>query len=369
MGVTTRGARQRIDSPIGARIVIDGRSYSNFGGSSYLGLSSKPEIMQAGMLALRDYGAGGSIPWVHDTTTSPLEEVESEAAKFFSRPAALFLVGGYYFGLVSLAALREQFSVIFLDEWAHYSLREAIAASGLRHHTFRHVDTDDLENQLRQRLRAGDRPLIATDGLFSTFGEIPPLDDYARLVASYDGRLLIDESHSFGVIGASGRGAAEHCHLDPSIAIIGGSLGKAFGTSGGIVPAEEKQVAAFRATPVGYGASIGPPALSAMCAASLKYVREHPGLLVTLRDNVAYMKSGLRALGLDVGDSSVPIASFVTPGRSMQQLRADLMAAGIFVYHTTYIGASEGGAIRCAIFADHTREQMDGLFAALRRLL
>src|SRR5690606_31879147 len=106
---------------------------------------------------------------------------------------------------------------------------------------------------------------VATDGMFSTLGEIAPLRALWQAVQPYDGRLLVDESHSFGVLGAHGRGAVEHHDMPRSVALSGGSLGKAFGTCGGIIPASAMEVAACRGTPVGRGASAGLPAAAAMC--------------------------------------------------------------------------------------------------------
>jgi len=152
--------------------------------------------------------------------------------------------------------------------------------------------------------------------------------------------------------------------------VIGGSTGKAFGVLGGIIPASDEEVAAFRAAPASRGASVGQPAAAAMCARSLQYVREHPELLSRLRENVAYMKASLRKLGLEVGDSIAPVATFVSgSGQSMQALQERLMTEGIYVLHSTYIGAAAGGVIRCGIFADHTTQHIDRLSDALLRLL
>jgi 8-amino-7-oxononanoate synthase len=309
---------RRIDTGVGPQILIEGRRFVNFGGSSYLGLSSHPEILEAGITALREYGAGIPVPRNHDVISRGHLEVELEAARFFGSESALFMGSGYYFGLVCMAALRRDYDVIFFDELCHYSLRDGIAASGLRSHSFRHLDVDDLGAQLRNFLSANQRPLVATDGMFSTFGQIAPLRDLQAVIGPYGGCLLVDESHSFGVLGQTGRGAAEHHGLDHRSLVIGGSLGKAFGTCGGIVPGKNHEIESFRATPAGRGATPGTPATAAMCATSLRYVREHhPELIGRLRRNVKYMKSGLRALGLEVSDSMAPVATFsVGPDRS-----------------------------------------------------
>jgi 7-keto-8-aminopelargonate synthetase-like enzyme len=107
-----------------------------------------------------------------------------------------------------------------------------------------------------------------------------------------------------------------------------------------------------------------------MCAASLKFVRQHPELLQRLRANIAYLKSGLREIGLPVADNLAPVATFQTGShQSMQGLQERLMSEGIFVLHSNYIGTGATGVIRCGIFADHTTENLDRLVEALRRLV
>jgi 7-keto-8-aminopelargonate synthetase-like enzyme len=360
-----------LESSVGAEIVLSGTRYVNFGGSSYLGLAANPHILEAGIATLRQLGAAGPIPRGHAIGSRPLREVEQRACHFFASDAALYLGGGYHFGLAAPAALSRQYQVIFFDEFAHFALRDGIAASGLPGWSFRHLDVEDLEHQLRDHLAAGERPLIVTDGLYSTLGEIAPLDRLWPVTAAYDGRLVVDESHAFGVLGASGRGALEHHGMAHSGSLAGGSLGKAFGTSGGLALGSAADVHALEATPVVRGASVGSPAAAAMCAASLDYVGNNPLLLTRLRNNTSYLKSGLRRLGLHPrGDDIAPIASFALDSReSMQRLQAALLAEGIFVYLSTYIGAGSGGVIRCAVSADHAQQHLDALLDALRRMV
>jgi 8-amino-7-oxononanoate synthase len=359
------------NSPVGAEIVVDGRRYINFGGSSYLGLSGSPQLIEAGVEALRIGGSGYQFPRAYGVATQAHLNAESEAADFFQTESALYIAAGYLFGFVAMGGLRSSFDLVMFDEWAHFSLQDAIQASGIKSCAFRHSDADDLSRKLTMHLRPKDRPLVVSDGMYSTFGEIAPLEEFAQAVAPYDGRLLVDESHSFGVIGATGRGAVEHNNLAPEIAVIGGSTGKGLGVLGGIVPGSEADVFTFRRSPAARGAAAGLPAAAAMCAKSFRYLREHPELLATLRSNVKYLKDRLRSLGLEVGDTVAPIATFkagATPG-SNRRLHSALLDQGIFVLHSHYVGADSDGVIRCSIYADHRRDQMDKLIDALRRIL
>ena len=365
----TKGEIRTLDSPVGAEITLDGRRYVNFGGSSYLGLSAQPAILEAGVAALRQGGSGYQLARHFRIASAAHQRAESVAASFFKTEAAMFLPNGYLFGSVGVGATRGVAQQIFYDELSHFCLREAIAASGLPSFAFRHLDADDLGSQLKRRLQPRDVPLVVTDGMYSTLGEIAPLDRLAEEVVPYDGWLLVDESHSFGVLGAQGQGATEH-HGIATRVLRGGSTGKALGVLGGLAVGTVDEIERCRTTSAGRAASVGLPAAAAMCAASLTYFREHPELLERLRENTRYMKKALSALGLKVGGNLVPVAAFVAGDRAaMRRVQERLLAEGIYVLYSNYIGAGAQGVLRCGIFADHTRGHIDALVAALRRSL
>lgn len=360
----------RIESPVGSEIVIDGRRYINFGGSSYLGLSGKSEILDAGAKSLYETGAGYQFPWFFSMATRAHQAAEQEATKYFGTSGAVYLSGGYHFAFAAMSVLRSKFASVFFDEMAHYSLREAIAASEMPSFPFKHLDPLDLELCIKTHLRAHERPLIVTDGIYGGTGEIAPLDQFFSVIKPYEGHLLVDESHSFGVLGVSGRGACEHHQIPPAITTTGGSVSKAFGASGGIIPANADDVIALRSTPVGRGASSGLAAAAAMCARSLRYAREHPDLLSRLRVNVQNIKERLRALGLEVGTTPAPVATFRAGSETtMRSIQEALMAEGIFLPHIQYKGIDSAGALRCGIFADHTEAHVDALVSGLSRHL
>ena len=295
--------------------------------------------------------------------TAAHQEVEQEAARFFGTETALYLPNGYAFGLVAIAALRDTFKAIFFDEWAHHALRDGIAASGLPSYAFRHLESEDLAAKLKRHLPAGVLPLIVTDGLYSTFGEIAPLDEFVRVVAPYGGRLVVDESRSFGVLGERGRGALEHFGLRgvecPERRVHRQGARRA-GRSPALEPGRFSGI--VRHSSCAGRCGRGLPSAAAMCARSLRHIREHPELLRRLRSNITTLKSGLRNLGLQIIDNLAPVASFVSgTEQSMRGLQSRLMSEGIFVFYSTYIGAGASGVIRCGIFADHTAEHIERL--------
>lgn len=357
-----------MESGIGAEILIDGRRLTNFGGSSYLGLSSERKIVEAGINALEECGGGPSIHETHGLVGQYHRAAENAGAEFFNTPTSVFLGSGYVVGLVALTALQSSFDALYYDELSHFSLRDAMAVTGSKSCAYNHIDADDLESKIKRSLRRDERPLIISDGVFSTYGEIAPLPRLVEIAGKYGGRVLVDEAHAFGVLGEYGRGTADHYGLPVSAVIAGGSLGKAFGVIGGIIPTDFPTASSMRMTPAGLGAGCGSAAAAAMAQSSLRYVQENPRLRERLRENTNYLKKGLRGIGLNIIDSPAPIAAFAVGSfESTSNLKATLMQEDVFVYHSNYIGAERQGVIRCGIFASHTREHLDQLLSALQR--
>jgi 7-keto-8-aminopelargonate synthetase-like enzyme len=268
--------------------------------------------------------------------------------------------------MVGLASVTVPIDRIFIDEMAHYSLKDAARLTAVRTHIFHHCDAEDLGRLLDQHVGAQERPLIVTDGVFASTGAVPPLRDYAKACAPYDGRLFIDESHAFGVVGTEGRGSSEYCGVE-HLAASGTTLSKALCGQGAIVAGSAAAIAHLRTLPVIRGANSGSPISAAATAASLRYLAEHPQLRHRLTATGAYLRQQLREMGLTVIDSPAPIVSFQFGRRDdMQALQRKALASGVYVYHSNYIGAGPEGIIRCAVFADHTEADIDALIAVLR---
>ena len=232
--------------------------------------------------------------------------------------------------------------------------------------TFPHGDVQSLRDLLKTQVRPKQRPVIVTDGVFPTTGYVAPLADYAREIAQYGGRLLVDEAHAFGVVGENGRGAAELCGVE-EITAMGATLSKAYCAHGAFVPCRAETAARLRRVPSIIGACAGSPLSAAVAAASLQYVAKHPTLRTNLSAMTRYLRTKLRSIGLEVIDSPAAIASFVCGDRAdMLAQQRRLFDRGIYIHHSNYIGAGTDGVIRCAVFRDHSREDVDELIAALR---
>jgi len=206
--------------------------------------------------------------------------------------------------------------------------------------------------------------------MFPTFGAIAPLRAYWEILRTRKTWLLVDESHSFGVLGATGRGALEREGVEGDRIIAGGSLSKAFCAYGGLAVGSKRAIDLLWTSPAARGAASGMSSGASMADASMRLLRKQPDRLNKLRANVASLKAQLRDLGLSIDDNEAPLATFVAgTAREMKALQADLYAEGIYVIYTNYVGAGAEGAIRCAIFADHEPQHLTRLVSAIRKRL
>jgi 8-amino-7-oxononanoate synthase len=191
------------------------------------------------------------------------------------------------------------------------------------------------------------------------------LADYADVISPYDGRMFVDEAHTFGVVGHLGHGAAEYSGVE-HISSTGATLSKAYCAQGAFVGCSARTAARLRDLPQVRGACAGSPLSAAAARASLSYVAARPELRESLRQLADYLRGRLRSIGIDVIDSPAPIVAFRYGDRAdMKHLQQRAFDKGIHLYHSDYIGAGPDGMIRCAVFRDHSREDIDCLIDIL----
>lgn len=361
-----------LEGPPGPNVVFEGKKYLYFAGTSYYSLQSDPRLIEAANQASLRYGTGSASSRSLAGTTSLLLDIEREIAGFFHTEDAAFLPSGYLGNLAGLQALSELnlYNVIFLDEHSHYSLSDGAHGSGLPVVTFRHRSIEDLELKLTKASENKLKPLIATDGLFPVLGELPPLDQYLALAEKHNGLIWIDDAHGIGILGEHGRGSYEHFRLNSPRLYMSGTLSKAFGAYGGIIPGDRQFITSLRKGKVLTGSS---PPMNAAIGAGLKgleLVKEHPEMRDRLRSNARSLKAGFRALGIPVQENSLPIVAF-KPGEATQMiaLQSKLIQDGIFIQYARYQGAGPDGILRIVVFSNHTEEQIEALLTSLKKHL
>jgi 8-amino-7-oxononanoate synthase len=373
-----------MESAPGPVTLIDGRRYFYFAGTGYLGLAGNEEVIEAACQAVRRYG-------VHTATSrsgfghNPLTlEVERRAADFFGTEGAFYFSCGYVTNHILVQGLAGAAEAVFVDEAAHYCAVEAAGLPGKPVIRFQHRDAEDLARRLGKTLRPGQHPLVLTDGVFSVSGRLAPLPEYLQVLRKHvPATLLIDDAHGFGVLGEKGRGTVEHFGLwgprvnaeggmDGVSVAVGGTLAKAVGGFGGVIPGARSFLQKVRTGSHYFdGASAPSSADAGATAQALDIVQRQPELRSRLRANIAQLRSGLRALGLAVEDE--PSANFaveISDAPTMRRIHNELKSAGFIVpYVAAYSGLGPAGALRFAVCASHTPEMIQGLLEALREIL
>jgi 7-keto-8-aminopelargonate synthetase-like enzyme len=376
-----------MQSPPGAETTIDGRRYTYFAGTGYLGLQGQLDVIRAACTAARQFGIGSATSRSRVGDTPPVLEVESRAAELFGTEDAFHFASGYMSPAVVLSMLGDQFDTVLIDQLAHYCLVEAATKLSCPVVPFAHCDVDALASKLEEATAANRKALVMTDGVFSALGRLSPVAEYWQLLADHPGSmLLVDDAHGYGVLGEHGRGVLEHAGLwgeevnarwptkddDKPALWTCGTLSKALGGFGGIVPGSAEAISVLKSdSPYGYAASAPSVPAAAASAEALKIVVEQPELLEQLRQNVAQLRSGLRELGLDVEDSpAAVIAVQLDTAEQMREIQEALAERSIWIaYVPSYSGVGPEGLLRLAVFATHTTEMIDHLLGELASVL
>lgn len=362
----------RFQSPLGARVLVAGRERDYFSGTGYLGLQNHPRVLRAAVEALERYGLSTATSRGGYGEHLLYDQLESELRAFFGTTGALYFSTGYLGAAVLAQGLKARIERIFIDDWAHFSVWDGARAAGKPVVGFRHLDPGHLAEQLRAELRPGERPLVLSDGVFPISGEVAPLAELLQVVAPYNGWVGLDDAHAVGAIGPNGRGTPDYWNSPAGQWVASGTLSKALGGYGGILTGTAELLAELeRNTRVTVAASPPPLPVAAASACALSIARTQPELRQQLWRNVARARAGLRALGWPLEDSPVPIICLrALPGLDLARLKDGLFERDICIAHVrNYSSTPPGGALRIAIFASHTPEQIDRLVFELGRLL
>ncbi|HEU4955236.1 MAG TPA: glycine C-acetyltransferase [Gemmatimonadales bacterium] len=365
-----------LDSPQAARVTMEGRGeVIILSSNNYLGLCNQPEVVAAGKAALDRYGAGtASVRFICGTFTIH-RALEHACARLVGTPASLSFVSCWNANEAFPGTLLTENDVIISDQLNHASIIDGIrlakAITRCRSAVYRHGDLADLEAKLEAE--RGDRVrMVVTDGIFSMEGSIAPLPDLVELCRRHEAVLVVDDSHATGVLGARGRGTAEHFGLVGEVDIITSTLGKALGGAAGGFVAAAASVCDYltqRARPQLFSNAL-PPTVAASSLAAIEYLEAHPGRVATLQENARYFRERLLELGFKPLAGETPIIPVIL-GETAAAIRMSdlLLQEGVFVTGFGYPVVPQGEArVRCQISAAHTREDLDEALAAFQRV-
>lgn len=362
-----------IVSPQSSDIKLNtGKEVLNFCANNYLGLADSPALIEAAKSAMDSHGYGMSSVRFICGTQDLHKQLEKAIADYFGTEdtilyAACFDANGGVFEPL----LNEQDAIIS-DALNHASIIDGVRLCKAQRYRYANADMEDLENQLKkaqaQRFR-----LIVTDGVFSMDGNVAPMDKIYELAQKYNAMVMVDESHSAGVVGATGRGVTEQYDLRGKIEIITGTLGKAFGGAVGGFTTGKKEIIAMlrqRSRPYLFSNSI-PPMVAAAAIKMFDVITSSNELQDRLHANTEYFVSKMTEAGFDIKPTQSAIcAVMLYDAKLAQEVAAKLLDEGIYVTGFFYPVVPQGQArIRVQVSAAHTREQLDKCIAAFRKVL
>jgi 8-amino-7-oxononanoate synthase len=348
----------------GATTVVDGRTLINFASYDYLGMNQHPLVREASKQAIDRYGISASASRVVAGERPIHGDLEKKFASFYGVDAAIVFVSGYLTNVTTLGTLLGQQDLIIHDEFIHNSVLTGAKLSGAHRRFFKHNDCEDLERVLRSVAGRHRRVLVAVEGVYSMDGDVTDLPKLLELKAQYGFWLMVDEAHSLGVIGKTGRGTAEHYGCNPrDVDIWMGTLSKTTASCGGYIAGSEALVNVLKSSAGGFVYSVGlAPALAAAAYTSLDLIDREPERVARMHRNGKLFFDLARERALDTG---VGVGCSVTPiivGDSLRaaQLCNDLHDAGINVMPIIHPAVPEGLArLRFFITSEHTPEQIE----------
>lgn len=353
------------------RVLWQGEKYLYLAGIDYHRMSRHPITVNAMAEAARRYGIN---PTGSRTTTGnhPLYiQLEKKVAEFFTTESAIVCPSGYLSNSMLLQAVASDYDMFFMDEKAHASLTDAAHQFDKPCFPFQHLDAQSLDEQLKQHLPAGSRPLIMTDGVFPARGDIPPLDAYAQVMENYGGKILIDDAHAVAVVGEAGRGSWEYHGIDRDLIFQTGTLSKGFGVFGGIIPGDSRIITSIHEQSPAFVGCTGlalPLAQAALC--SMAHIQAHPNMITDLQERSLLLKQRFEAIGFPMPPTPVPIFSVTHHDLDKNtRLRNLLRENGIYPPFINYPGSPPGGHFRFIITSSTPAEQIDLLFDTVKSSL
>jgi 7-keto-8-aminopelargonate synthetase-like enzyme len=343
------------------------RKLSYFSGCDYFRLASHPRVIAALQAGVKKYGLNVAASRMTTGNHVLYRELETALADFFSAESALVVPSGYVTNLVAAQALKGSFSHALIDDGAHPSVADAARLLDCPVLQFKSRDAKALARAV-ERCGPHAKLLVLTDGMFSGDGSAAPLAEYLKVLPK-DALILVDDAHSAGVLGQTGKGAAEHAGVSRRRIIQTVTLSKSFGAYGGAIlcPARLRQRILDRSG-MFVGSTPLPLPLANAALEGVRILKANPALRRKLVENSAYVKAALREAGLPVAETPGPIVR-VLPKRPSEaaRLQRALLAAGIFPPFIKYPGGPASGYFRFVISSEHTRPQLDALLKVLCR--
>jgi 8-amino-7-oxononanoate synthase len=364
---------RRIDSVSAPMVEVEGIERVMLGSNNYLGLTGDERVKQGARDALERYGTGLTGSRFLNGTIELHLELERELAEWLGTEAALVFTTGHQANLGAIGTLLEPGDTVVVDSGDHASILDGAILSRAKLRPFRHNRLDKLERTLAKAAGDGGGVLVVVDGVFSMEGDVAPLPEISELCARHGARLMVDEAHALGVLGARGAGTSELLGVEDRVDLRMATFSKSLASCGGVIagPAEVIEYLQISARPFMFTAAGVPAAVGAALAATrICRSSEGPELFARVLDNARYLHSGLADLGFHVVEPTTLAdgTTVVTP--IVPVLVADdwnavllwraLYDAGVYVNVAIHPAVPPGGALlRTSVMATHDRAVLD----------
>lgn len=361
---------RRQEGRVGVRAVVAGQPRLNFAWCNYLGLNEHPAVAEAARSAIDQYGTcisasrmvAGEIP-LH-------EMLERKIADFCGVDDALLFVSGHAANVSTIGTIMKEDDLIVHDAFVHNSAIIGTRLSGASSLSFRHNDFEACERILRENRGKYANALIIIEGLYSTEGDIPDLARFIDIKERYGAWLMVDDAHGVGVLGARGRGCAEHCGVDPrKVDIWMSTLSKALASCGGFIAGNKVLIETLKHSAPGFVYSVGlPPPMAAAALAALDVIESEPGRVTRLHANSKLFLSQAWAAGLDTGKAEgfgilpVIVGNTFKLGKCEKRLfERGIIASPIFPPGVPI----NTGRLRFFITSEHTADEIGATVSAV----
>ncbi len=366
---------RRLEGPAGPVVEMEGAERIMLGSNNYLGLTADPRVHEAAREALDKYGTGLTGSRLLNGTLDLHLQLEAEIAEWMGTEEAIVFSTGHQANVGTLGTILAPGDTVIADSGDHASILDGCLLSRAKLRPFRHNRLDLLEKMLGRAVDDGGGVLVVVDGVFSMEGDIAPLPRIVELCKAYGARLMVDEAHAAGVLGARGAGASELLGVEADVDLRMGTFSKSLASCGGFIAGTHEVIDFLRVTSRAFlfTASNVPASVGAALAA-LRIVRspEGPELFARVLDNARYLSAGLSALGYKVIESDTPIVPVLVEDdwKAVLLWRA-LYDAGVYVNVAIHPAVPPAGALlRTSVMATHDRPVLDralGIFENVKQ--
>jgi 8-amino-7-oxononanoate synthase len=367
-----------LTSEAGPVVEMEGRETIMLGSNNYLGLTGDPRVKQAAREALETYGTGLTGSRLLNGTTPLHLELERELAEWMGVEDAIVFTTGHQANVGCIGTILEPGDTVICDSADHASILDGCRLSGAKLRPFRHNQMPKLEKMLERAANDGGGVMVVVDGVFSMEGDLCDLPAIVDLCGRYGARLMVDEAHAVGVLGARGAGTCELFGLEDRVDLRMGTFSKSIASCGGFIagPAEVVEYLRIASRPFIFTASAVPAAVGAALGAVRIIRSEGAELMERLLDNARYLRRGLRDLGLRViepgrlpdGTEATTAVVPVVVGEDWQAvlLWKALFDRGVYTNVAIHPAVPPGGALlRTSLMASHEREHLDRALATI----